>query len=78
MWFTRNWSRWLCVGTVSAGHFFGLGMALFNTLAGWHFPDAVPSLGSIVGGILIGLAFFSPLALAIRNSGRSAVRPSNW
>jgi hypothetical protein len=78
MWFTRNWSRWLYVGTVALGHFFGLGAALFDTSASWHFPDAVSSLGSSVGGILIGLAFFSPLTLVFRDSGRKFVRSSNW
>ena len=68
LWLMRNWSRWLYLVLVVIGHVMGLGSSLVDFSATWQFPGAVMSFGNSVGGILIGLAFFSPLALEFRKS----------
>jgi hypothetical protein len=62
MCFLRNWSRWLYFVLTIVAHVFSLGSNLIDFSATWHFPDAVGSVASTVGGIVLGLVFMSPLA----------------
>jgi len=64
----RNWGRWLYLGTTGFVHVSSLGMSLVSFSAEWHFPHAIDSLGSTVGGVLIGIAFFSTLSREFRKN----------
>jgi hypothetical protein len=41
-----------------------------------HFPDAVGSVGSTIGGVVLGLAFLSLLAKEFSRNGASQSRPA--
>lgn len=78
MWRLWNWGRWLFLGCAGAGHLFGLGTSLFDFSAQWQFPTAVGSVESTISGLLLAIAFFSPLASIFRaSSTRSATTSSN-
>ena len=71
MWRFSNWGRWTYLGYVCAAHVFGLGMSLFDFAAQWQFPTAVGSVEATIGGLLLAIAFFSPLASIFRASSRA-------
>jgi len=66
MWMVRDWGRWLYLGVACFGHFANLAGSVIDTSPGWHFPDAIGDIASSLGGVLIGMAFWSPLAAAFR------------
>ncbi|MEI7687393.1 MAG: hypothetical protein WCL32_20490 [Planctomycetota bacterium] len=67
----QNWGRWLWLVFVGFGHLFSLGASFYETSTRWHFPDALVSLSSTIDGLLLGLAFFSPLASEFGRAGRA-------
>lgn len=71
LWRMQNWGRYLYLGVVCFTHFVDLGTSLFSHSAEWQFPTAVGSVGTTVGGVLLGIAFFSPLSLTFRLSATS-------
>jgi bacteriorhodopsin len=66
MCFLQNWSRWLYFAMTILGHIFSLGSSLLDFSPTWHFPDAVQSVGTTIGGLVLGIAFLSPLAKEFR------------
>ena len=72
----RNWGRWLYVGSVCVGHLVFVLTSLFDFSAGWKFPDSLASIAGTIGGVIIGLVFFSSLDAEFRPAIDAQVEPA--
>ena len=57
-----NWSRWLYIATIVAGYLLGMVISLFDFSYQWRFFETMLTVQYYIGGMVIALAFLSPVA----------------
>lgn len=67
-----NWSRWLYIATIIAGYLLGMVISLFDFSYQWRFFETMLTVQYYIGGMVIALAFLSPVATRFQGPSASS------
>jgi len=58
----RNWSRWVYLFAMCAGYLLAIPIGCFQYDVSWGLSSAIFDLAGPIEGLVLGIAFLSPLA----------------
>jgi len=71
----RNWARWVYLIAICSGYLLAIPMGCFEYEVCWGMSRAIIELAGPIEGLILGIAFLSPLASDFQSNGTSKLEP---